>query len=116
VIAVATDLSEASRRVFPAAALLARHFGARVVGVHVPEGGAPADPEDVRAFLGRDFEEASVRIEKQPVWRGLVHAATEEKADLIAIARQGADSLGEDILGTTTDRVLRHAPCPVLVA
>jgi nucleotide-binding universal stress UspA family protein len=34
---------------------------------------------------------------------------------LVVVARQGGDSRGEDILGSTTDRVLRHSPCHVLV-
>ena len=114
---LATDLSEASRSVFPTAGILARRFGARVVAVHVapPEAMVRATREHVRAFLRPDFEDTSVRIEEGPPWRAIVHAAEEEKADLVAIARHGVHALGEDILGSTTDRVLRHAPCPVLV-
>lgn len=118
VVLVATDLSGASRGVFPAAGILARRFGARVVAVHV----APRDtkgrpePEHVRAFLRPDFEEASVRIEEGAPWRAIVRAAEEEEADLIAVARHGADSLGKEVFGSTTDRLLRNAPCPVLVA
>jgi nucleotide-binding universal stress UspA family protein len=117
VMLLATDLSGASRRVFPYAAILARRFGARVVAVHV----APLDskprpgPEIVSAFLRPDFEDASVRIEDGAPWRAIVRAAAEEEADLLVVARHGADSLGEEILGSTTDRVLRHSPCPVLV-
>jgi len=117
VVLLATDLSGASRRVFPAAAILARRFGARVAAVHVAPPDAMVRParEHVRAFLRPDFEEASVRIEEGAPWRAIVRAAEEEKADLVAVARHGADSLGEEILGGTTDRVLRHSPCPVLV-
>jgi nucleotide-binding universal stress UspA family protein len=114
---LATDLSGASRGVFPVAAILARRFGARVVAVHV----APADPaarpsnERVQSFLRPDFDDASVRIEDGAPWRAIVRAAEDEKADLVVVARYGADSLGDRILGSTTDRVLRHSPCPVLV-
>lgn len=116
-VVVATDLSAPSRTVFPVAALLARRFGARVTAVHVagPDA-ASADPDGVRAFLRPDFEEAAVRIEDGPPWRAILHAAEEEGADLVAVARHGADSVSEEILGSTTDRVLRQAPCPVLVA
>jgi nucleotide-binding universal stress UspA family protein len=118
VLLLATDLSEASRRVFPTAGILARRFGARVVAVHVAPPDAMVRPtrEHVRAFLRPDFEDTSIRIEEGPPWRAIVRAAEEEQADLVAIARHGVDTLGEEILGSTTDRVLRHAPCPVLVA
>lgn len=117
VVLVATDLSGASRGVFPVAAILARRFRARVVAVHVapPDSKTRPGPEIVRAFLRPDFEEASVRIEEGAPWRAIVRAAEEEKADLVVVARHGADSLGGEILGSTTDRVLRHSPCPVLV-
>jgi nucleotide-binding universal stress UspA family protein len=116
-VLLATDLSEASRGVFPAAALLAGRFGARVVAVHVAPRDAKMRPgaEDVHAFLRPDFQEASVRIEEGSPWRAIVRAAQEEEADLIAAARHGADSLREEIFGSTTDHLLRHAPCPVLV-
>ena len=116
-ILVATDLSGASRSVFAVAAALASRFGSRVTVIHVPsEDRRPhAGEEAVRAFVRPDWEAASVRIAEGPPWRAIVGAAEEEGADLVAIARRGADSLGEDILGSTTDRVLRRAPCPVLV-
>lgn len=118
VVLLATDLSGASRSVFPLAAALATRFGARVTALHVtgPDEPSPLGPEAVRAFLRPDFGTASVRIDDGTPWRAIVRAAEEEHADLIAISRQGADSVGEPVLGSTTDRVLRHAPCPVLVA
>jgi nucleotide-binding universal stress UspA family protein len=48
-----------------------------------------------------------------PAWDAIVRAG--EAADLIVMSSRGHDSLGDHILGSTTDRVLRHAPCPVLV-
>ena len=116
-ILVATDLSGASRSVFPAAAILASRFGSRVTAIHVAsEDRRPRAGEEVlRAFLRPDWEEPSIRIAEGPPWRAIVRAAEEEGADMIAIARRGADDVGEDILGSTTDRVLRRSPCPVLV-
>jgi nucleotide-binding universal stress UspA family protein len=116
---LATDLSPASRRAFPMAALLARRFGARVVAVNVPRGGGRERPrpDDVRDHLGTDLDglELAVRIEEgRAPWSRIVEVAREERADLVALSRQGGDSLGDKILGSTTDRVLRYAPCPVL--
>jgi nucleotide-binding universal stress UspA family protein len=116
VLLVATDLSPASRGVFPAASVLARRFGARVVAVHVASGERPRpDPEAVRAFLAPDFADVAVRVEDGAPWRALVRAAEEEGADLIALGRHGADNVDAELLGSTTDRVLRRSPCPVLV-
>lgn len=42
-------------------------------------------------------------------------AARSLKADLIVIASQGHKGLSRVPLGSTAERVVRHAPCPVLV-
>ena len=118
VLLVATDLSPASRGVFPAAAALAHRCGARVVAVHVAPGERPRPAaETVRAFVAPDFADAAVRVEDGAPWRAVVRVAKEEQADLIAVGRHGADSMeaDADLLGSTTDRVLRRSPCPVLV-
>jgi nucleotide-binding universal stress UspA family protein len=116
-VLVATDLSAASRTVFRTAAALAQRFGSRIAAVHVAggNGAPPADAEAVRAFLRPDLEASAVRLDEGPAWRAILRAAGEERADLVAIARRGADDAGEAALGGTTDRVLRQASCPVLV-
>ena len=128
-----TDLSPASRRAFPMAALLARAFEARVSAVHVspppplavltgvPGYGSPPVPAeaDVRRFLSPEFDavpvEASVYVTGAP-WYRIVKMAEEERTDLIVMSTQGHDSVRDGIVGSNTDRVLRHAPCSVLVA
>jgi nucleotide-binding universal stress UspA family protein len=37
------------------------------------------------------------------------------KVDLIIISTHGRTGLKHALLGSTTERVVRHAPCPVLV-
>ena len=130
---VPTDLSPASRRAFPMAALLARAFEARVSAVHVspppplavltgaPGSGSspvPAD-SDVRRFLSPELEtvpvETSVYVTGAP-WYRIVKTADEDRTDLIVMSTQGHDSIHDGIVGSNTDRVLRHAPCSVLVA
>jgi nucleotide-binding universal stress UspA family protein len=44
----------------------------------------------------------------------IVAAATEGPADLIVMATEGHQGFLDALRGSTTDRVLRHAPCPVL--
>jgi nucleotide-binding universal stress UspA family protein len=132
-ILVPTDLSPASRRAFGMAALMARSLGADVAALHVvpppplavltgaPGSGAAAVPteDDVRRFLCPELEavpvEASVYVTGAP-WYRIVQAAEEQRTDLIVMSTQGHDSVRDGIVGSNTDRVLRHAPCSVLVA
>jgi len=56
-------------------------------------------------------------------WEALVNTATSEDASMIVVGPHGHNGpksaarrgLSEWILGSTADRVLRHAPCPVLI-
>ena len=45
----------------------------------------------------------------------IADAARTLKVDLIVIATHGYTGLKHALLGSTTERVVRHAPCPVLV-
>jgi nucleotide-binding universal stress UspA family protein len=45
----------------------------------------------------------------------IVSVAKEMKSDLIIIGSRGYQDLGRILLGSTLDRVLQYAPCPVLV-
>src|SRR5262245_56117697 len=44
-----------------------------------------------------------------------INAARALKADLIIISTHAYTGLEHALLGSTTERVVRHAPCPVLV-
>lgn len=120
-ILVPTDFSLASRLALPMAALLARTFGAEVVGVHVagrgPRGELPSEAA-LWKFLEADFSGVSVtaQVHEGPVWERIVHTAEVEEADLVVMATRGHDSFSDRVLGSNTERVIRHAPCPVLVA
>lgn len=123
-ILVPTDLSLASRLAFPMAALFVRTFEAEVVAVHVRSErrhGASAEPvgeADLRRVFQPDFAETQVtpRVLEGTVWDRIVAAAREERVDLIVMSTRGHHSLADEILGSNTERVVRHAPCPVLVA
>jgi nucleotide-binding universal stress UspA family protein len=125
---VPTDFSEAARRAFPWAALLARTFGAQLRAIYAPPRpplavlagtAAPAPAvtaDDLRRAVLPDLEglPLDVRVAPPgPAWDAIVRAAAD--ADLVVMSSHGHDSLGDHILGSTTDRVLRHASCPVLV-
>ena len=130
-ILVPTDLSLASRLAFPMAAFLARAFGAEVIGLHaappasvatlsgLPERRAPVPSEAALwDFYRSDFVGIPVtaHVYTDVAWDCIVRTAKVEGADLIVMATRGHDSVSDRILGSNTERTLRHAPCPVLVA
>jgi nucleotide-binding universal stress UspA family protein len=117
---VTTDLSAASRLAFPLTAVLAGRFGASVTALHVrrAEGQRPT-VEELRAFLDPDFAGLTVETRVSPAgpaWHRIVEVAGSDRADLVVMATCGHDSVRDGILGSNTERVLRHAPCPVLAA
>lgn len=72
-----------------------------------------------RKLRGEEHVELSL-IREELVREGTPHqeitkAALELAADLIIIATNGRTGLAHVLLGSTTERVVRHAPCPVLV-
>jgi nucleotide-binding universal stress UspA family protein len=131
-ILVPTDLSIASCLAFPMAALFARTFSAQLVALHViPKttlrslSGVPSSEEVmvpseavVARFCRTEFAQLplSVRVETGTVWDRICRVAAEERADLIVMATRGHDSLADRVLGSNTERVVRHAPCPVLIS
>jgi len=54
-------------------------------------------------------------IRKGTPHKEITDAARELEADLIIIATNGYTGFAHVLLGSTTERVVRHAPCPVLV-
>jgi len=58
--------------------------------------------EKILVRFGRSFHE-------------ITEAARTRKVDLIIISTHGYSGLKHVLLGSTTERVVRHAPCPVLV-
>ena len=131
-ILVTTDFSPASRRAFPLAALVARSFEATVTALHVAPtptlaalAGAPVpaphvpSEHDLSRFVQPDFEALPVKLRVLATgapWQQIVRTAEDEKTDLIVMSTQGLDSLHDKIIGSNAERVLRHAPCAVLVA
>jgi universal stress protein A len=57
----------------------------------------------------------SLRVRHGTPFHEISQAAVELKSDLIVIATHGYTGLKHVLLGSTAERVIRHAPCPVLV-
>ena len=137
-ILCAIDFSEPSRTALRAAAELARTSQATLVLVHVWQ--APLWTTDYGiqvpsdAFLeargDEEAELASWRAEAQQLgavevttkfargvpWDEIVGAARDDKAiDLIVLGTHGRTGVRRALIGSVAERVVRHAPCTVMV-
>jgi nucleotide-binding universal stress UspA family protein len=136
-ILVPVDFSEPSAKALRYAVSFARQFDARITLLHVCPvpyypaefGGfptiVPVDEPPTKAIKHR-LEENARRFIPEPM-RGrtllrtgaafdeICRAARDVKADLIIIATHGHTGLKHVLLGSTAERVVRHAHCPVLV-
>ncbi len=135
-ILVPIDFSEVSRKALCYAASLARQFGGVTSVLHVIE--PPPYPEFGYAHLpikGAKLKQAAENqleaLRNQPPLNSAVCAtasvrngnavheivseAEEQKADLIILSTHGHTGLAHMLLGSTAEKVVRHAPCPVLV-
>ena len=135
-IVVPTDFSARSKEAVHYASAIATDYGARLCLVFVYEPlmiveGLEAYAvvrsnkqmlkrvrERLATFARDEIDEAipvqsEIRIGKPH--REIVAAAKEEGADLIVIATHGYTGLKHAFIGSTAERVVRHASCPVLV-
>jgi nucleotide-binding universal stress UspA family protein len=139
-----TDCSESSRPAMRRALSLARWFGARVTALHVtpvlplPHAGMPwaysvgltaDDVEAVRRDAAKAFERfmdpylsvdfpvdlVTVVGASDAPWREITEQAATLPADLIVMGTHGRTGLDHLLMGSVAEKVLRHAPCPVIV-
>jgi universal stress protein A len=136
-ILVPTDFSEASTKALVYAAAFARQFGAKITLLHVVEPIATPDFDSsfplaledaaVDAHCKRRLETLATEhgfdpavVEKILVRHGrafheIATAAKSMSIDLIIISTHGYTGLKHTFMGSTAERVVRHAGCPVLV-
>jgi nucleotide-binding universal stress UspA family protein len=137
-ILVPVDFSEHSQRALDDAIGLAEKFGAELHLLHCYEvypAGAIGFPYNVAIpeTYEREIREAAtarlaswrekvtargIRAEQHLVMdrpsHGIVGLAEKLPADLIVIGTYGLTGVKHVLLGSVAERVLRHAPCPVL--
>jgi nucleotide-binding universal stress UspA family protein len=133
-VLLATDLSEASSAATEEAFELARRLGASLLVVSVidpgslllPGGRFGARVDQVRERRGAIAQalvergrDAGVPVSFL-VWEGdpgdmIVSAAGAEHADIVVVGSHGRGAVGRLFLGSVSEHVVRHAPCPVLV-
>jgi nucleotide-binding universal stress UspA family protein len=70
-------------------------------------------PPQWQGMQGRPGKDELVLRNGDPI-TGILDEAEEWRADLIAMPTAGHDGLMDAVRGSTTERVLRQAPCPVL--
>ena len=110
-----TDLSAASQRAFAHALAVALVRRARLTLLHVDADDDRPDSSEfpaVRTALER-WTFARMRREGEPVAE-ILAAAELVGADLIVMPTAGRAGVFEVLRGSTTEQVLRQAPCPLL--
>jgi nucleotide-binding universal stress UspA family protein len=135
-ILVPVDFSDFSKAALEYATFLAERFGATLTLVHAVE--PYIYPEDLSAgFTIEELDARWIRKHKEKLeavrqtikegipatvivtmgaaWNRIVGAAKSRKADLIVIGTHGRTGLQHALMGSTAERVVRHATCPVLV-
>jgi universal stress protein A len=136
-ILVPIDYSEVSLKALDYALAFARQFKSEVLALHVVDdvpvvAGEPVvRPTDTGLPQVKDQAErrlielaASKKRENLRIKtllrsgsapNEIIEAAREQEVDLIIVATHGLRGMKRFFLGSTTERVVRHAPCPVLV-
>ncbi len=113
-IVVPVDWDPKPQAAVEAAANMAAALGCAELGVtllHVGGGKLDMPPVELPARDGWSFDE---RLEDGEVVDTILAVAADRDADLIVMATQGHDGFLDALRGSTTERVLRQARCPVL--
>ena len=66
--------------------------------------------------ISQDVLDASFQIRVGRAFDQICQVASKIQADLILLATHGRTGWERALLGSTAERIIRHAPCPVLVA
>lgn len=133
-ILVPIDFSEHSQKALRYALAFAAQFGAEVTLVHIVEQMVyPGDwmypPLAVSDFATEKREQMIDRLRTLDAgsgikthhmvrlgraWQEVTEIAREQKSDLIILATHGYTGLKHVLLGSVAEKIVRHAPCPVL--
>jgi nucleotide-binding universal stress UspA family protein len=136
-ILFATDFSENSEHAFDYALTLAREFNSRLTIIHVIN-----EPVDLRGFyvphisfekLEKEIEEGAEKMMQKFCrtrakdftnyetlivagipYEEILRKATEQESSLIVLGTQGRKGIDHFLFGSTAERVVRNAKCPVM--
>ena len=133
-ILIAYDGSAPSDKATEMALALAQSLDARVLLFAVARPPEPATMVEVDAMLDNareHFEEQFKKILQRAKDLGveietdiavghpveqIVHRAETDRVDLIVLGRRGKSRFAQMLVGSTAEKVLRYAHCPVMVA
>jgi nucleotide-binding universal stress UspA family protein len=135
-ILVPVDFSKVSKRAIRYATALARQFSAELSLLHVVEHlaidrilGLAQSAEALAASMKQarvELEAVAARVDEASEvsatatirdgtpFREICDTAKRVGADLIVLTTRGQGGMTRVVLGSTAERVVRHAPCPVL--
>ena len=132
-ILIPHDFSETSEAAMQYAVELARTFGATLHVVHVSEKarfematefplGLDLSLEDairerlLKIMATREHRELnpSFQVLSGAPWVEIVRYARDRAIDLIVMGTHGRGVIAHAVMGSVAERVVRHAPCPVL--
>jgi universal stress protein A len=137
-ICCAADTSAASFWAARAAADLAKRLGARLLLLHVQEREEPdgrssisAHPEVEQALIAEERlriaelkREAAARVGEpveatvvvgKPVAERIAAFCADQAVDLLVVGTHGHTGLRRALLGSVAQKLVAHAPCPVMV-
>ena len=130
------DFSDAANKALKYASALAAQFQSQLVLLHVVEfnyvgsefgaielsqmtaemqENAAKHLEEWRAREVGDRVTAECLVRTGRPYHEIIEVAAQSNIDLVIIASHGHTSLAHIVLGSTVERVVRYAPCPVLV-
>ena len=133
-ILVPIDFSKSSQKALEYALPLARQFGAKITLLHAIE--PPAYAMDLNYIpMSEGFPTASMKKELEALGNRIIepellkdvivqvgtafevitNIARDCEVDLIVLTTHGKTGVKHVFMGSTAERVVRHAPCPVLV-
>jgi nucleotide-binding universal stress UspA family protein len=136
-ILVPTDFSESARHALSYGVSFAKEYGAELLMLHVVEtipvgyasdlfpvpmaevfqemsGYARAELGKLAAEVGEKGVKAREIVAQGKPSAEICRVAKEEQADMIVLGTHGKGVLDQALFGSTTERVVRRAPCPVL--
>ncbi len=137
-ILLPTDFSEHSNAALKYGLQLAQQLGARITLLHVfepppmsLEAGVTYPSDELLERLRKDAKRVLVQVCEQgqlefPILRQVIvevgvpqetinRTAKEQEMDLIILCTHGRSGLAHVLLGSIAEKVVREAPCPVLV-
>ena len=136
-VLVPTDFSDSARQALRYGMSFAKEYGAELVLLHVVENLTVGYASDLfpvpmaevfqeisgyakseLAKLGEEARRRGLTVEEQVVQgkpsAEIIRYATEHEIDVIVLGTHGKGMLDQALFGSTTERVVRRAPCPVL--